>query len=206
MFRVITVSREHGSGGGIVAEILAKHLGWKLLDASVVDEVARRAKVPPNAAARWDEGVDPWFYGLVKALWHAYASTATTPESEPFDSETMAKMTAEIFREAAQAGECVIVGRGSQCVLRRRKDVFHVSVFAPREEKVQRLRGRLAPGTDVERALEETDRKRSAYIKRFFGEDWKDRRLYHLTISSTLGLETVAATIVCAAGVPRAHS
>ena len=95
-------------------------------------------------------------------------------------------------------------GRGSgdrQCILRRRHDVFHVSVFGPQQQKIQQMRDRLAPGIDAERFMKESDRRRAAYIRRFYGEDWKDRRLYHLVISSVLGIETVADTIVCAAGL-----
>jgi cytidylate kinase len=95
----------------------------------------------------------------------------------------------------------VIVGRGGQCILRQRNDVFHVSVFGPQQQKLQRMRDRLAPGTDAERFMDEADRRRAAYIRRFYGEDWKDRRLYHLVISSVLGIETVADTILRAAGL-----
>ena len=63
------------------------------------------------------------------------------------------------------------------------------------------MRERLAPGIDAGRFMEETDRRRAAYIRRFYGEDWKDRRLYHLVISSVIGIEAVADTILCAAGL-----
>ncbi len=111
----------------------------------------------------------------------------------------MAELAGEIVREAAELGQCVIVGRGGQCILRQRNDVFHVSVFGPQQQKIQRMRDRLAPGADAELFMEKMDRRRAAYIRRFYGEDWKDRRLYHLVISSALGLETVADTILCAA-------
>jgi cytidylate kinase len=117
------------------------------------------------------------------------------------DSEGMTRLAGEVIREAAGMGQCVIVGRGGQCILRQRNDVFHVSVFGPHPQKLQRMRDRLAPGTDAERFMEETDHRRAAYIRRFYGEDWKDRRLYHLVISSVLGIETVADTILRAAGL-----
>jgi len=202
MFNVITISREYGSGGGMIAEILARRLGWRLVDKSLVTEVARRAQIDAETAARFDESIDPWFHLLVKSLWQGgYEGLATTVDTGVIDSEGMARIAEEVIREAASLRQCVIVGRGSQCVLRHRKDAFHVSVFGPRHEKIQRLRERLAAGTDAEQTLEEMDRRRAAYIHRFFGEDWKDRRLYHLVISSVLGLETVTNTIVCGAGL-----
>ena len=202
MFNVITISREYGSGGGTLAQLLANRLGWKLVNESLLTEVAKRAKVNPEIVARYDECVDPWFHRLVKGLWQGgYEGLATTVDTRTMDSESMARLAGEIIREAAELGKCVIVGRGAQCILRRRHDVFHVSVFGPHHQKIQRMRGRLAPGMDAERFMEETDRRRAAYIRRFYGEDWKDRRLYHLVISSALGIETVADTILCAAGL-----
>jgi cytidylate kinase len=201
MFNVITISREYGSGGGTLAEMLARSLGWKLVNQSLVEEVAKRAKVDPELAARYDECVDPWFYRLVKGLWQGgYEGLATAADTNLVDSEAMARLAGEIIREAASLGQCVIVGRGGQCILRQRNKVFHVSVFGLHQQKMERMRDRIAPGTDAERFMEETDRRRAAYIQRFYGEDWKDRRLYHLVISSVLGLETVRDTILCAAG------
>lgn len=202
MFNVITISREYGSGGGTLAELLSRRLGWKLVNESLLVEVAKRAKIEPEVAARYDECVDPWFHRLVKGLWQGgYEGLATTVDTRTMDSEAMVKITGEIIREAAELGKCVIVGRGAQCILRQRHDVFHVSVFGPHQQKLQRMRDRLAPGTDADRFMEETDRRRAAFIRRFYGEDWKDRRLYHLVISSVLGIETVADTIICAAGL-----
>jgi cytidylate kinase len=202
MFNVVTISREYGSGGGTLAEMLARSLGWKIVNESLVTEVAKRAKVDPEIAARYDECIDPWFHRLLKGLWQGgYEGLATRVDTGIVDSEAMAKLTGEIIREAAEMGQCVIVGRGGQCLLRQRNDVFHVSLFAPRQERIQRMRARLSPGTDADRFMEEIDHRRAAYIQRFHGEDWKDRRLYHLVISSTLGLETLRDTILCAAGL-----
>ena len=202
MFNVITISREYGSGGATLAEMRARSLGWKLVDESLVAEVAKRAKIDPETAARYDECVDPWFHRLVRGLWQGgYEGLATSVDTRTMDSESMVKLAGEIIREAAELGRCVIVGRGAQCILRNRKDVFHVSIFGPHQQKIQRMRDRLAPGTSSERVMEETDRRRAAYINRFYGEDWKDRRLYHLVISSGLGLETVRDTNLSAAGL-----
>jgi cytidylate kinase len=202
VFNVITISREYGSGGATLAEMLARSLDWKLVDESLVAEVAKRAKVDPGVAARYDECVDPWFHRLVKGLWQGgYEGLATAVDSKTIDSEGMTKFAGEIIREAASLGQCVIVGRGAQCILRNHKNVFHVSIFGPHQQKIQRMRDRLAPGTNAERVMDETDRRRAAYINRFYGEDWKDRRLYHLVISSGLGLETVRDTILRAAGL-----
>jgi cytidylate kinase len=105
-----------------------------------------------------------------------------------------------VVRAAAKEGNSVIVGRGSAYYLRDRPDVFHVFVYAPFEEKVNRLR---AMGETEEEAIElaETvDRDRAAFIKQYFDVDWPTRHFFHLMINSTIGDEAVVQTILNAVG------
>jgi len=69
MFRVVTVAREYGSGGGRIAQLLAGRLGWKLLDRCLVEKISQTASVEPQAAEKYDERLDPWFNRLADALW-----------------------------------------------------------------------------------------------------------------------------------------
>lgn len=202
MTRVITLSRQYGSGGAEIARRLAERLGWRLLGQSVVNEIAARAQVSPAVAAAYDERVDPWLHSIVKALWQGgYEGSASTTETVPVDSAAIAALAAQIIREAAALGEAVIVGRGAQCILARHEGAFHVSVYAPRSLRISNLRERLPKGTNIEAAMEETDRQRAAYIQRYFNRDWTDRRLYHLVVCSRIGLDTAVETILCAAGL-----
>lgn len=203
MIRVITISREYGSGGGTVARMLAERLGWRLVDQSLITEIARTAKVNPDVAKRFDESVDPWFHQLNKALWRGgYEGVATRVDSDLFDAEAMAALCRRVLEEAATIGNCVTVGRGGQCVLQKREDAFHVSIYAPMAERVQRIQDRIPAGKDPVAYARETDRKRAAFIQRFFGQDWTNRHLYDLMISSSIGLEAVTAVILVAAGLP----
>jgi len=99
----------------------------------------------------------------------------------------------------------VIVGRGAQCLLHGRKEVFHVSVFAEMEQRVRNLRGPLSrhvpPGADPIAMAEESDLRRAEYVRRYFDEDWKDYRLYHLVINSAVGFEAAATAILMAASL-----
>jgi cytidylate kinase len=203
MIRVITISREYGSGGGTVARMLAERLGWKLVDQSLISEIARTAKVNPDVAKRFDESVDPWFHQLNKALWHGgFEGVATRVDSDLFDAEAMAALCRRVLEEAATIGHCVTVGRGGQCILQKREDAFHVAIYAPMAERVERIRDRIPAGTDPVAYARETDRRRSAYIERYFRQDVTNRHLYDLMICSSIGLDVATATILCAAGLP----
>lgn len=202
MIQVITISREFGSGGSLIANILAMRLNWKLVDDPVVAELAKAADIDPNVAVRYDECVDPWFYRMVKAIWRGgYEGGVTRPNSEAFDADAMAALWHRTIQEAAEIGDCIIVGRGAQCILQDRKDVFHVSVYAPFEDRIRLLREMLPGRDDYEVLAEETDKRRAAYIQRYFSQDWTNRHLYNLMICSTIGLEEVANVILLAAGL-----
>jgi len=206
MVRVITISREFGSGGSEVARILAERLEWKLIDDPLVAEIAKRANVSTDLARRYDECVDPWFHRMFKALWRGgYEGVLSHGELNPFDADAMAELWNRVIRESAALGHCVIVGRGAQCLLQGRKDVFHVSVFALMEERVHNLRGPLRrhvpPGSEPGAMAAESDRRRADYVRRYFDEDWKDHRLYHMVINSAVGFEAAATAILSAAGL-----
>ena len=162
-FRVVTVAREYGSGGAAIAKALAARLGYQLLDRALVERIAAEARIDPDLAEKLDEHVDPWARRIGRALWYGgFEAIAVVDENDVVDSDRVAALGGRVVEEAAAAGGCVIVGRGGQCLLRGRPDVFHVFVYAPREERLRRLRARLGPGADVELALEETDRERTA--------------------------------------------
>jgi len=198
-FRVVTVAREYGSGGAAVATALAARLGYQLLDRALIGRIAEAARIDPDLAERFDEHVDPWVKRIGRALWYGgFEAVAVVDENDVVNADRLAAVTARIVEEAATAGGCVIVGRGGQCLLGGRRDVFHVFVYAPRQERLRRLRARLGPGADVELALEETDRERAAYIRRHFGENWLDRRLYDLMVNAALGEEAAVSIILAA--------
>jgi cytidylate kinase len=202
MFQNITISREYGSGGAEIARRVAERLGWKLIDKCLIEDIARLAKVTPEVARRYDERVNPWFERLIKAVWRGgFEGSASRVEAGAFDAEEMAQLAVRVIREAAELGHAVIVGRGGQCILRDRQDTFHVSVHAPLELRVENLRRMFGSAAGTAEQAEETDRQRAAYVRRYFGEDWKEPRLYHLVIDASMGLDRAADAIVEAAGL-----
>src|SRR5208337_4059447 len=203
MFRVITVAREYGSGGGRIAQLLADKLGWKLLDRCLVEKIAQVARVEPKLAEQYDERPDPWVNRIVRALWRGglMRGTMAGPIPELFDADTMASLSQRVIEEAAGIGNCVIVGRASQCILQEKSDAFHVFIYAPRAERLRRVRSRHANRAEAELALEARDQERAALIRRYFNQDWANRHLYDLMISSKLGEETVLSTILNAMGL-----
>jgi len=204
-YRVLTVSREFGSGGGRIAKIVAEKLGWKLFDRELIEEIACAAKVDPRIVTEFDERPETWMGRLNRhALRSAAMAAGISHEEEHcFDPDEMARMTHEIVEQAYVKGDCVIVGRGAQCILQDRKDAFHVFVYAPFRERVCRLRSRLGSGINFEERIYSVDGARADYLQQIFGKTWNDPHLYSLMISSSENEDATAEVILTALNAAR---
>ncbi|HMD33260.1 MAG TPA: cytidylate kinase-like family protein, partial [Candidatus Acidoferrales bacterium] len=140
MIRVITIDREYGSGGADIARSVSERLGWKLWDQLLTNEVARRMECDCKVVEQHEEKKDPLFYRLAKAfLRGSYEGSLNAPRLNLADTDCIREFSEKVVKEAAEQGECVIVGRGSAYYLKNRQDAYHVFVYAPFDEKVQRL-------------------------------------------------------------------
>lgn len=196
-YRVLTVSREFGSGGGRIAQSIAKRLGWKLLDSKLIEEIACEAKVDPSIVSRFDEHVDGWLSRVNRQAMRgaAMAAGVMLDQEKCFDQDTMTDLTRQIIQRAYEAGNCVIVGRGAQCILQSKADVFHVFVYAPLRVRIHRLRTRLEPGANIEQRIRDVDAERVHYLKLRFGKEWNNPHLYDLMVSSGDDEERTARVI-----------
>jgi cytidylate kinase len=153
--------------------------------------------VDVETARRYDESVDSWWHrfnrGAVQSA--AVAGDASPNDYQFFDSESIASYASEVIVEAAKMGECVIVGRGAQCVLQNTSDAFHVFVYAPWAERLQRVRNLAANDRDAAELLCSRDKLRADHIQQYFRCNWKDPHLYHAMVNSELGDENVARWI-----------
>lgn len=197
-YRVLTVNREFGSGGGRIAQTIAKWLGWKLLDRDIIDAIAYSAHVDADLVQHYDEHVDSWLSRINRQAMRSAALAAGLElrDGSVFDAEQMVQITQKILEQAWSEGNCVIVGRGSQCVLQYKRDAYHVFVYAPLKERVLRLRARLPKGTNIEERIRIVDGERAKYLQQYFGKGWCNPHLYDLMISSCEDEALTARTIV----------
>src|SRR5579859_1955316 len=139
MFRLITIEREYGSGGGAIAAQLAQKLGWNLWDKRLTEEIARLANVETSAVKRCDERMDSRLYRLAKTFWRGSHERSSHLTGQAFDTDCMMSWMEQISARIAQEGNSVVVGRGAPFFLREHPDAFHAFLYAPRAEKVRRL-------------------------------------------------------------------
>src|SRR5216684_100163 len=197
MIKIVTVEREYGSGGGEIAQSLASQLGWKLWDQLLTEEIARFANCPKSVVEVREERNDPLYYRLFKSfLRGSYEGSINAPKLNLVDSETILRITRRVVEHAAERGNCVIVGRGSQQFLKSRPDTLRVFLYAPREDKVRRLLARGKSENEAEELVDTVDRERADFIAKYFGVEWPNRPLYHTMINTAIGDEAVVQTIL----------
>ena len=199
-YRVLTVNREFGSGGGRIAQTIAQQLGWKLLDKDIIDAIAYAAHVDQHVVKHYDEHVDGWLRRINQQAMRSAALAAglELADNSVFDAEEMVKLSQKIIEEAYAEGSSVIVGRGSQCVLQHKPDVYHVFVYAPYRDRVHRLKERLEKGANVEHRIKTVDEERAKYLQQYFGKNWVNPHLYDLMVSSRVDEDATARTILFA--------
>ncbi len=199
-YRVLTVNREFGSGGGRIAQTIAEWLGWKLLDRDIIDAIAYAAHVDSNVVRHYDEYVDSWLSRINQQAMRSAALAAGLElgEHDVFDAGEMAKISRKIIEEAHAEGNCVIVGRGSQCILQHKPGVFHVFVYAPFLDRLARLRGRLEKGVHAEQRIRIVDEERAKYLQQYYGKAWNNPHLYDLMIRSRPDEDFTARAILFA--------
>jgi cytidylate kinase len=206
--RVITVEREYGSHGGEFAHNLAQRLGWRLLDAELAAGAARTAGVNPEVAAKYDERLDPWYYRYGKVFWHdsVYSSLAVS-DDQVFDSERMLSLIHKEIMDAAQEGNCVLVGRGAACALACHPGCFHVFVYATSKAKREWFAQAFPhQAQHAEQQLALVDKRRAAVIRKLYQQEWCCRGLYHMLLNSAIGTEAMIAAVQGAASLKAVES
>ena len=197
MVNIITIEREYGCGGGDIAQQVAKRLGWKLWDQRLTEEIARLANCPKAVVEAREEKNDPLYYRLFKSfLRGSYEGSINAPKLNLVDSETILRTTRRVVEHAAERGNCVIVGRGSQQFLKNRPDTLRVFLYAPREHKVRRLLARGKSEKEAEELVDSVDRERADFIQKYFNAEWPDRPVYHSMLNTAIGDECVTNMIL----------
>ena len=196
MKRIITISREFGSGGRTIGKQLAQRLGWKYYDKEIVKEVAEKT------------GFDP---GYVEEVGEHSASKSPLSYlfAQPGTPGVMKGMSASDFLWVMQRNvimdltnpntmePCVIVGRCADYILRDREDVLNVYVHAPvpyRAERIVRLYGE--SDKSPEQRLKDKDKRRANNYKHYTGQTWGMSQNYHLSIDTSQIPIELAVTII----------
>ena len=184
---IISVGREFGSGGHIVAANLAKHFGLPLLDSNILADIAKEKNTSEDFLRKYDESARNLFFS------RTVNGFSNSPE------EVVAQMQFDYIKSKADAGESfVVIGRCSDYILRENPGLVRVFILGDEEAKVKRVMERESLSEDKARSLmEQSDKRRKYFHNTHSDNKWGDSRSYDITInSSRLGLDGTSELLV----------
>lgn len=186
--KVITISREFGSGGKYIGILVAKKLGIPCYDRDIIEKIAEESGFVDDFIKRVSE------YAPSKSIF-AYSFVGRSASGESIEDKIFA-IQEKVIRELADKGPCVIVGRSADYILRK-YDTLDVFVYAPLEDKIARtMRFKNLSEREAKKLVKDTDKRRSINYKYYTGKNWGERENYTVMLNSTaLGIEKTAEFI-----------
>ena len=176
--RIITISREFGSGGRTIGRELAARLGIPCYDAELLEQIAQASGYAREFVAEQGE------YAL-GGSWFGQAFTGRTCQDDLWAVQN------RVVRELAQKGPCVIVGRCADYILREEPGCLRVFIHADMESRARRIVEKYGERSDSpEKRRRDRAKRRAAYYQFSTDIKWGEARNYHITLNSgALGLE-----------------
>ena len=181
--RIITISREFGSGGRTIGKALAERLGYQFYDKEIIDKIVEKTGYDKKIIEEQGE------YAPGKNIF-SYAFVGRTINGMSV-SDYLWNVQREIILEIAKNEDCVIVGRCADYILRERKDVLNVYIHADKEFRAKRIVDLYGESKDKPlRRIEDKDKKRAVNYKYYTDQVWGMSKNYHISLdSSKLGID-----------------
>ena len=190
---IITIGREFGSGGHEIAEMLAERLGITCFDTQIDRLAAQQFGIPLADVERVTDRMNRSTFYDFREMAYAMTNDALSPEERIFVAQS------SVIRQIAASGEsCVILGRCADHVLYDDPNCFRIFVHARPDIRTKRIMAMFDLDEDeARRQMENTDRARAQYYKRFTGREYGRQIYYHLGLDSgLLGTEESVETII----------
>lgn len=202
MRKVITISREYGSGGRIIGKMIAENFSLDFYDKDIIDLAAKESGLSPDFIEKTEQNISStWLYNLLLGTNYVggaggagqHLGARTLPLADQvFNAER--KIILGLAKKP-----CVIVGRCADYILRTsdeidRHDLFNVFIYADTEAKVKTAMERHnCSEKEAQKIVHAIDKRRANHYSTFTEDTWGDRKIYDILVNSTtLGIEETA--------------
>lgn len=189
MKRIITISREFGSGGRTVGRMVAERLGIGFYDKEIIEKAAAETGFTESYISEHGE------HSPYKNLF-AYSFIGRTFDGMSAD-DYIWSIQRKIIMELAEKEPCVIVGRCADYILKDREDALHVFIHADKESRSRRIVEKYGETSDEpEKRLNDKDKKRRNNYKYYTDREWGMSQNYDISLDSgAIGIERCAEII-----------
>ncbi|MDD6491866.1 MAG: cytidylate kinase-like family protein [Firmicutes bacterium] len=182
MKRIITISREFGAAGGTIGYALAQKLGYEYFDKELILKAARASHMDPESVMRWDEKVS-FNFGFAQSLFDFY--------NKPL-SEKLYLVQEKVIREIGEKGNCVIVGRNANTILKEYENSLHVFIHANPYWRMEHMKAKMpdASAAKISEEMHAIDKARKKYCAYYTNTDFGVADYYDICLdSSSLGID-----------------
>lgn len=178
MSKIITISREFGSGGRYIGEKVAEKLGIPFFDKAIIEKVAEESGLVESFIERIAE------YAPSKNIF-AYSFVGRDAGGKSIE-DYLLNIQRKVILDIAKEGPCVIVGRSADFILKDREETINVFIYGEKSEKLKRIMElKNLDERSASKLIEETDKKRSINYKYYTDRVWGDRKNYTAMLNST---------------------
>lgn len=186
MGKIITLAREYGSGGRIIAQKVAQQLGIHYYNNEIIDEVAKELGIDIVHLRK---------IGEQKSSGLMYTMASSVNVLPFFDQVYLSQI--KVIRHLATQGDCIIVNGVADYILNDHDDMIRVFVHSPLTSRMNRVKNVYQePCEDLKRYVKNKDKKRKNYYNYYTMQKWKQVENYDLVINSDIGIDESVAAIV----------
>ena len=188
--KIVTISRQYGSGGRYIGENLAKAMGVPCYDEKLIDMVAKESGFAQSFVAEKGERMTgSLLFNIASSL--SFANNVFSTNNGVTLQDEIYFTQNRIIKELADKGPCVIVGRCADYILREREDCLNVFIFADNESKIERAEKYFnITREEAPAVLKKKDKARANHYKYYTDQEWGMASNYDLCLNSGLiGIE-----------------
>lgn len=196
---VITISRQFGAGGKTLGEIVAKTMGYTLVDEEIIQMVAKKAKVSTNFVQSIEkEAGGKLLKFMSRLVTKSYVDRILDERHGYIDEEIYVDLLNKIIGQIGDEGNAVVIGRGSQYILKDYKDTYHILLVADLEDRISFMEKKYKLSRSQAVQVVNSRGKRRANLYRKFGkQDFDQPTLYHMVLNMSKLDMNKASDLVC---------
>ena len=202
---VITISREVGSGGRTIGRKLAEKLGVRFSDKELVDELQKKLNLTVDSIEELKGKKKRWLDDFIQMVAPVPMSGMLVDGDSDYISEYNLSLSVndvfeaerEILNGIADEGSCVIAGRSGFFVLKGRPNKVDILITASRENRIARIMEKQNLSRQkAEEVIDNVDKARDNYVKRYTGQSRYDARNYHIVLNMDYITEDQAVAMI----------
>lgn len=184
---VIVIGRQYGCGGHDIGKMLAEKFGYEFYDQEIIKMIAGTTGMTPDFISKQEESMtNNFLYDFVNQMYLYKDKMEEAPKDKIFEAES------KVIKDLAAKGNCVIIGRCSDYILRENKNVLKVFFLAPIEQRIQRIMKKSdITQKDAEQKIHKEDKRRADNYHYYTGRMWGMSSNFDITFNTYLGINYI---------------